>query len=102
MADLERARGQLAEIDARLDDLRSQSARVRWYRRARRVELDRVADGWLRGRAHWHGEVERLGNEVAEAAPAFGRAADPLARFDRATRSVRRERDTGRDLGLDR
>jgi hypothetical protein len=102
MADLERARAQLAEIDVRLEGLRSQSAGVRWYQRARRVELDRVANGWLRSRAHWHGEVERLGNEVAAAAPPSRRAPDPLARFDRATRSVRRERDIGCDLGLDR
>ena len=102
MADLERAQAQLAEIDVRLEGLRSQRAGVRWYQRASRIELDRVADGWLRSRAHWHGEVERLGSEVAKAAPPVVRAADPLARFNRATRSVRRERDTGRDLGLDR
>ena len=102
MADLARAQAQLAEIDIRLEGLRSQRAGVRWYQRANRIELDRVADGWLRSRAHWHREVERLGSEVAKAAPPVVRAADPLARFNRATRSVRRERDTGRDLGLDR
>jgi hypothetical protein len=102
IADLERARAHLAEIDVRLEDLTSQRAGVRWYQHANSVELDRVADGWLGSRAHWLREVERLGSEVAKAAPPLVRVADPFARFKRATRSVRRERDTGRDIGLDR
>ena len=102
MSDLERARAQLAEAEARLDELRDERARVRWHQRARRIELDRVADGWLRSQSRWRSEVARLERDVVNSAPSVSRAIDPLARLDRSPRRVDRTRAFDRDRELDR
>jgi hypothetical protein len=102
MSDLERARAQLADIDARLDALRDERARVRWHQRARRIELDLVADGWLRSQSRWRSEVARLERDVVYSAPPVSRAVDPLDPIDRGPRRAGRTRAVDRDHGLDR
>lgn len=96
----EHARQRLAEIDARLDALADQRARLGWYQRNRRKDLERLVNGWHRPREHWQREVERLAGEVGERVASgrapLSRAADPFGSSQiRTGREARRHRDIG-------
>jgi hypothetical protein len=98
--ELEQAHQRLAEIDARLNALTDQHARLRWHHRSRRKDLERLVDGWNRPREHWQQEVERLAGAIRERRAAvrtpLSHARDPLGRSEtQLGREVRHHRDIG-------
>jgi Ti-type conjugative transfer relaxase TraA len=84
--ELDRAQERLAEIETRVEALHEERQETRWYRRGRRAELEKLADGWARGIEHWQTEVDRLGEALAERPaleePELLRGHDPLAELE--------------------
>jgi hypothetical protein len=105
--DLDRARERLVEIETRLGGLLEEHAQIRWYQRSRRARVERVIDGWQRGRHRCEEEIAwltgRLEQRPAAHETELRRAGDPLAGFEpRASRELLPGRVRERDLGLER
>jgi hypothetical protein len=86
--DLDRAHDHLVEIETRLGALRDEHAQTHWYERSRRADVERIIDGWQRGRDHWQAEIALLTDQLeqrpAPHEPKLWRGGDPLATLEPA------------------
>jgi len=91
--ELDRAPEHLADTDTHLDTLGHARAATRWNQRSQRAEIDRLAEGWQRGRGYWAGRVDELTHELerrpAAQEPTLSRARDPLIAVEHSQKTPR-------------
>lgn len=108
--DLDRALGQLDDVERRLAALQDERDQTRWYQRIRREEIDHILAGHTRAQTHWSERVDELqeqlaGRPASPEPPDLWRAADPLSasdvglELDLPSPSLDLAPDIGMDLG---